>query len=433
MNILQRHTRGPRIELVCVGTELLMGKLNTHGAYLSSRLEDLGFPLVRETTVSDDPTEMESLFRESWNRADVVLVTGGLGPTFDDETRDVWAKVCGKKLVFQRDLLATIAERFRRRGTPMPPANRRQAYVLSGARVLENANGTAPGQLLEMKGKMVVLLPGPGREMKPMVERFIVPTLQARFSSGARQTKVWRFFGLPESRIDQHLRRILTSKGGLSWGIIAQEGVVDVKMTVTGPRREHVEKTVAQWDAQMQRLFGKVIFGTAGDTLESVVGKHLRLGGKTLAVAESCTGGGLAQKITSVPGSSDYYWGGAVTYANTAKVKILGVKKETLQRFGAVSKQTAREMAETIRRKAGTDFALSITGIAGPGGGTPEKPVGRIYIGLSGPNGTTVSEKNLLGDRNLIRTQSTLWALDTLRRELLRLGKINPSSRRRPG
>jgi PncC family amidohydrolase len=141
----------------------------------------------------------------------------------------------------------------------------------------------------------------------------------------------------------------------------------------------------------------------------------------------------LAQKITSVPGSSDYYWGGAVTYANTAKVKILGVKKETLQRFGAVSKQTAREMAETIRRKAGTDFALSITGIAGPGGGTPEKPVGRIYIGLSGPNGTTVSEKNLLGDRNLIRTQSTLWALDTLRRELLRLGKINPSSRRRPG
>lgn len=424
MNILRRHTRGPRIELVCVGTELLMGKLNTHGAYFSSLLEDLGLPLVRETTVSDDPSEMETLFRETWNRADVVLVTGGLGPTFDDLTRDVWAKVCERKLVFRGDLLASIAERFRRRGTPMPPANRRQAWVLRGARILENVNGTAPGQLLEVKGKMLVLLPGPGREMKPMMERDVAPTLQARFSRGIRRTKVWRFFGLPESAIDQRLRRILTSKGGLSWGIIAQEGVVDVKMTVTGPRPERVEKTLSEWNARMRRLFGKAIFGNAGDTLESVVGQRLRLGRKTLAVAESCTGGALAQKITSVPGSSDYFWGGAVSYANTAKVRILGVKKETLRRFGAVSKQTAREMAETLRRKAGTDFALSITGVAGPGGGTLKKPVGRIYIGLAGPTKTQVWEKNLTGDRTLIRAQTTLWALDFLRRELYKQALI---------
>jgi len=418
MKILRRHSRGPRVELVCVGSELLIGKVNTHGAYLSAIFEDLGLPLVRETTVSDDPHEMESLFREVWNRADVVLVTGGLGPTFDDVTRDVWAKVCGTILEFHRELLEKMAERFRRRGIPMPPANRRQAYLLKNARVLENANGTAPGQRLDQGGKILFLLPGPGREMKPMVEKDVVPALRDRFPTGCRRTRVWRFFGLPESQIDHALRRILTSKGGLTWGIIAQEGVVDVKMTLTGPSLENIEKSILRWDAKMRTLFGEAIFGNEGDTLESVVGGLLRRKGKTLAVAESCTGGSLAQKITSVSGSSDYFWGGVVSYANAAKGRLLEIKNETIKRFGAVSKQTAREMAESLLRKSGTDFVLSITGIAGPSGGTLQKPVGRVYIGMAGPGKTRVWEKNLGGDRSLVRTQSVLWALDFLRRNL---------------
>lgn len=419
MKVLRRSGVVPRVELLCVGSELLMGKLNTHGSYLSSLLEDLGLPLIRETTVSDDPQEMEALFREAWKRAGVVLVTGGLGPTFDDLTRDVWAKVCGKTLVFDSELLAAIKARFKKRMTPMPPANRRQAYLLRGAKILENANGTAPGQLLEMGRKTLVLLPGPGREMKPMVERDIVPFLLNRFSPGVRRTRIWRLFGLGESAVDQHLRGILTGKGGLSWGILAQEGVVDVKMTVTGFDIGRVEKTMNKWDIRMRKRFGSALFGSGGESLESVVGHLLRRSGKTVAVAESCTGGGLAQKITRVPGSSDYFWGGAVSYANAAKSKMLGVKKWTLHRYGAVSKQTAQEMADHLRRKAQTDFALSLTGVAGPSGGTIEKPVGTIYVGLSSARGTQVWEKHLVGDRALIRSQSILWALNHLRQALI--------------
>ena len=408
------------MELVCVGTELLMGKLNTHGAYFSGLLEDAGLPLARETTVSDDPKEMARLFKEVWDRSDVVLATGGLGPTFDDVTRDVWARVLGRKLVFRRDLLAAIVERFQRRGTPMPPANRRQAYILDGARPLENANGTAPGQLLEAEGKILVLLPGPGREMKPMVERFVLPFLGNRFPSVARKTRVWRLFGRPESAVDQQLRKIFNSKGGASWGILAQDGVVDVKMTASGTDPRRVEKIVGQWDARMRRAFGKDIFGNEGDTLESVVGSLLKHRGKTLATAESCTGGGLAQKLTNVPGSSEYYWGGVVVYDNTAKRKLLGVGEGTLKRFGAVSAETAREMAQHLRRKARADVALSITGIAGPAGGTADKPVGRVYIALAAAGSNRVWEMNFLGDRALIRNQSALWALNSLRLELQR-------------
>ncbi|MBK8574149.1 MAG: hypothetical protein IPN90_00180 [Elusimicrobia bacterium] len=276
MGVLQRQSSGPRVELLCVGTELLMGKLNTHGAYFSSLLEEGGLPLARETTVSDDPTEMEWLFRETWKRAQVIVVTGGLGPTFDDLTRDVWAKVCGRKLVLRPEILAVIAERFRRRGTPMPPANRRQAYLIEGARPLANAHGTAPGQLLEVRGKTLVLLPGPGREMKPMVEQHIVPFLLKNYSPGPRRTKIWRLFGMPESAVDQQLRGMLTSKGGLSWGILAQDGVVDVKMTVSGSDVKKVEKTLAEWNVRMLKKFGVVIFGNQGETLESVVGGLLR-------------------------------------------------------------------------------------------------------------------------------------------------------------
>jgi nicotinamide-nucleotide amidase len=412
------------VELVCVGTELLTGKLNTHGAYFSAQLEDLGLPLARETTVSDDPAEMEAVFREVWRRADVVLVTGGLGPTFDDLTREVWARVLGRRLVLRADLLAGIRDRFRRRGLPMPPANRRQARVMQGARVLANPNGTAPGQLVEFESKILVLLPGPGRELKPMVEGDVFPYLRERFSKGSRKTRVWRLFGLAESRVDQRLRPLLASgdrsNRGTTWGILAQGGIVDVKATVAGPDIGSVEATLGRWDRWLRRRFGDAIFGVGTDTLEAVVGAGLRARNRTLATAESCTGGLLAERVTSVSGSSDYYWGGVVSYANEAKVRELGVKRETLRRFGAVSGKTAREMAAGLRRRAKTEYALSVTGIAGPGGGSAEKPVGLVFIGMAGPEGIFVVKKTFLGDRSFVRQQSVLWALDHLRRALIK-------------
>ncbi|MBL8024061.1 MAG: competence/damage-inducible protein A [Elusimicrobia bacterium] len=417
----------PRVELVCVGTELLMGKLNTHGAYFSSLLEDLGFPLARETTVSDDPIEMKRVFREVWNRASLVVVTGGLGPTFDDLTRDVWAPVCGRKLIFHPELSAVIRERFRRRGLSMPPANRRQAFVLRGARILENLRGTAPGQVLDLGDKILVLLPGPGKELKPMVERDLVPFLRARFSKGHRKTRLWRLFGLPESVIDQRIRKRVSFHQGVTWGILAQGGVVDLKLTLQGPTERGVETVLTQWDCWMGRVFGPVLFGKGMETLESVVGDLLRKKGLTLAIAESCTGGRLAQLMTSLPGSSDVFWGGVVSYSNVAKRLFCGVKNETLGTHGAVSAQVAREMAEGLRAKARSEYVLSVTGIAGPLGGTPTKPVGRVYIGLAGSGGTRVWEKNFIGDRTFVQQQSALWALDFLRRELLR--KKTASSR----
>jgi nicotinamide-nucleotide amidase len=409
-----------RVELVCVGTELLMGKLNTHGAYFSSRLEDLGLPLMRETTVGDNPVEMKKVFHDAWQRADVVLVTGGLGPTFDDLTRDVWARVCGRKLNFHPEFGTVIRERFRRRGLLMPPANRRQAYVLAGARVLDNYEGTAPGQLLVQGRKTLVLLPGPGREMKPMVERDLVPFLRSCYVKGFRRTRVWRLFGLAESVVDHDVRKKFSKTKGFTWGILAHDGVVDLKLTVEETNEKEVEARLVRWDRQMDHLFGPALFGKGIETLESVVGNLLREKGEMLATAESCTGGRVAQLLTSAPGSSDYFWGGVVSYANAAKKRLLGVKKETLRTDGAVSEKAAREMAERLRVKAHTDYALSVTGIAGPGGGTGSKPVGRVYIGLATPTGTRVWEKTLVGGRTFIQHQSALWALDYLRRELLR-------------
>jgi nicotinamide-nucleotide amidase len=422
-----------RVELVCVGTELLMGKLNTHGAYFSSQLEDLGMSLMRETTVGDHPVEMKKVFRDVWQRADVVLVTGGLGPTFDDLTRDVWALVCGRKLKFHPKIRAVIQERFRRRGLSMPPANRRQAYVLEGARVLENLEGTAPGQLVHDGRKTLVLLPGPGREMKPMVERDLIPFLRFRYVKGFRKTRVWRLFGLAESVVDQSVRKKFSKKEGFTWGILAHEGIVDLKLTVEGRSEKEVESTLIRWDGRMGQLFGPALFGEGVETLASIVGGLLRKNGKMLATAESCTGGRVAQLLTSIPGSSQFFWGGVVSYANTAKERLLGVKKKTLFAEGAVSEKMAREMAERLRVMASTDFALSVTGIAGPGGGTDSKPVGRVYIGLSTPTATWVWEKNIVGGRSFIQHQSALWALDYLRRELLHTKQTALSSRGKGG
>lgn len=405
-----------RVELICVGTELLTGKTSAHGATFGAFLEERGFPLARETNVSDDPFEMEAVFREAWRRARVVITTGGLGPTFDDVTREVWSKVTGRRLRRDAAVEATIAARFRARGLRMPPANRRQAQILSGASVLPNALGTAPGQCLWTGKKMLALFPGPPRELKSMVDNHWALHLERRFPSERRTTRVWRFFGLAESVVDETLRS-LPRRSGEVWGILAQQYLVDVKLTLAGANPAREERRFAEVEQILRRAFGSALFGSGRDTLEEVVGRRLRARRETLAVAESCTGGGLGARLTTVAGGSDYFWGGWIVYDNRAKVR-LGVPPALLERFGAVSRPVARALAEAARRKAGTDHALSITGVAGPAGGTPRRPVGRVYIALASEGKTRVWEKNFLGERAAIREQSALWALNALREML---------------
>ncbi len=413
-----------RVELVCVGTELLTGKVSTHSVGLSERLRTLGLAIARETVVGDDPSEMEAVFREAWRRGDLVICSGGLGPTFDDITRDVWSKVLNRPLRFRPELFRAIREKFRAMSLPMAPMNRRQAFLLDGAQVLANPNGTAPGQRLTIGKKTVVLLPGPGRELFPMADDFVLPWLKARVPSGEMETRVWRLFGVSESDVDRCMRPLVRSEKSrgkikVTWGILAQEGVVDVDLTVGGPTSEEVSRRITAIEKRVRKIFGKGIYGIGRETLEETVGGLLKTRGETLALAESCTGGGLAERITRVPGSSAWFVEGLVTYANEAKKRLLGVPESVLKKHGAVSRACVLAMADGVRRRARTTWGVAVTGIAGPEGGFAAKPVGLVYIAAAGPGVRRAWEHRFSGDRARIRERSALWALERLRRLLI--------------
>jgi nicotinamide-nucleotide amidase len=420
-----RAMKAPRVELVCVGSELLMGKVNTHPAALARELEPAGLGIDRETVVADNARDMADAFAQAWRRADIVLCTGGLGPTFDDITRDVWARVLRRPLRLVPSLLQDIQEKFQRRGLRPPPENRRQAFVLSGARPLSNLFGTAPGQVLAAGKKTLALLPGPAREMLPMVRRDLVPFLQRVYPGLFRRTEVYRIFGIPESVVDHRLRPIVArerkrGRVSVTWGILAHGFVVDIKVTVAAPAPAALESRLRALDSVVRRAFGRDIYGFGEETLQEVVGRELARRGLSLSLAESCTGGLLAQKITAVSGSSAYFVQGFVTYANGSKTRLLGVKAATLRKFGAVSRSCALEMARGCRKRSGTDFALAVTGIAGPSGGTPERPVGLVFLALASRSQVQCVQKRFFGDRDQIRERAALAALDLLRRDLIR-------------
>jgi nicotinamide-nucleotide amidase len=418
------------VEVICTGTELLTGKLNTNAAFIGERLAQLGLSLTAVTVVGDDQQRIESAVQQAMRRCAVIILSGGLGPTFDDLTREAVAAVLGRKLSQNESVRHAIAQRFASRGVAMPANNDRQAAVIDGAAVLPNANGTAPGQYLDVRlpdcQRMlkIFLLPGPPRELQPMFESAVVPLLRP-LAAGITRQFVLHCAGLSESLIDEKIRPVIEAERKLeaeaiTFGILAHQMVVDIKARVTGDDELLVDETVTVLKHEFHELLGDAIFGEGHDALESVVGKLLAKHGKKLAVAESCTGGLLSQRITAIPGSSLYFTQGAVTYANEAKTRVLGVSAATLESFGAVSEQTAAEMAAGMRRAAAVDYALSITGIAGPSGGRPDKPVGLVYIGLSGPAGTTVTRYHVPGSRADIRERAATQALDLLRRELLR-------------
>lgn len=394
-----------RIELITTGSELLLGfTANSHVNYLARQLGDIGLRLNRHTTVGDQRVEIRGAVAEALERSEVILITGGLGPTSDDFTRDVVAELLDRPLVRDEGMATTITERFRKRSIRMPESVLVQSLVPTGAQVLPNANGTAPGLALDHAGKLIVLLPGPPRELKPMFEQYVLPVLQKNFTPPDRPVcRVFKVVGLAESLVEERIGKL----PGIELGFCAKMGEVEVRI---------IGSDIAGAERQIRAALGEHIFGTGEDRLEEIVIQKLTAAGKTLATAESCTGGLIANRLTNVSGSSAVFINGFVTYSNESKVRLLGVREETLAKHGAVSEEVCREMAEGARRHA--DFALATTGIAGPTGGTPEKPVGLVYIGLATPARTEVKRQMLMFDRETFKFFASQYALDMVRREL---------------
>ena len=401
-----------RVELINTGSELLLGfTVNTHANYIARQLSDIGLRLVRQTTVADDRAEMRASVAEAMSRSDIVMITGGLGPTSDDFTRDVVAELLGRAMRRDESVVAAITERYRQRGLTLREQILVQAQVPVGAQVLANLHGTAPGLFLEQAGKQIFLLPGPPRELYPMFESQVLP----RLPYGNRlDCRVFKVACLPESVIEQAVAPVLVDLPELELGYCARMGEVEVRIIAT-------PATAAEAERRIRAVLGDNIFGTHADRLEEVVVKLLTAAGQTVAMAESCTGGLIAHRLTNVAGASAVFPVGYVTYSNESKMRLLGVREDTLKTHGAVSEETCRQMAEGARQRAGTDFAISATGIAGPTGGTAEKPVGLVFIGLATPTGTTVARHHLLLDRETFKQLVSQYALDAVRRALLRL------------
>ncbi len=402
-------------ELISVGTELLLGNiLNTNAQYISQKLADLGVNCYIQTTVGDNAERLEEAVCRALERADTVILTGGLGPTCDDLTKETVSAAFHKELVLDRDSLDYIKARFARMGREMTPNNVKQAMFPEGSAILPNPNGTAPGCILEEAGKAAILLPGPPHEMEPMFDAAVMPYLERR--SGARlYSRMVRIFGKGESSVEHEMRDLMDGENP-TVAPYALAGEVKLRVTARCKDETEGEELVAPMIGKIRERLGEVVYSDEGKELHEVCAELLEKNKKTLAVAESCTGGMLAAKLVSVPGSSRYFLEGCVTYSNQAKVKRLGVSRQTLERYGAVSAQVALEMAVGIRVSSGADIGLAVTGVAGPGGGTREKPVGLVYIALSTGEGTQMRELRLAGDRERIRGLSCLHTLDMLRR-----------------
>jgi nicotinamide-nucleotide amidase len=422
MKFLTFH-RPLRVGVVCVGTELLTGKVNTHTAYLGRTLETIGLSLAWEQTVGDDRHDMRNVFKSALSSAEIVICCGGLGPTFDDITRDVWSQVLKKPLRRQLRLVLEIQEKFKQRGLVMPKINERQGLVLSGAEVLPNTKGTAPGQILFIGRKTLVLLPGPTRELITMVESELLPRLQARYPLGVRMKKSFHMVGVPESYIDELIRPLVkrfrrVHGHVVTHGILASNSIITVKYSVSAATTEEASQLLGGITKEFRKILKPFIFGEDDESLPSVIGKILQKKQETLSVAESCTGGLIAKLLTDVPGSSHFLLEGLVTYSNTSKRKRLGVSPASLNKWGAVSSQVAKEMARGARTKSNSDYSISVTGIAGPDGGTRKKPVGLVFIGCSSARGTRVKKFQFSGDRDWIRHRAAMMALELLRKEL---------------
>jgi nicotinamide-nucleotide amidase len=408
------------IEIINTGSELMLGfVLNTHQQWLCGQLADRGYIVSRQTAISDTAADIKQAVAEAIPRANLIITTGGLGPTSDDITRDIIAVLLGKKLIEDRSIVASIEKFFEMRKRPMPAKTRVQALVPDGAIVLPNANGTAPGLAMQTSNGWLIMLPGPPRELRPMFTNQVVPLLEKLFPKPPKfACKVLKTTGVGESVVEEKVEPLLSElfSKGLEIGYCARVGEVDVRLVACGENASHL---VEEAEKIIRHKMGSFVFSDANENLETVIVRLLTERNQTLALAESCTGGFISNRITNVPGASAVFLAGLATYANVAKRGFLGVNGETLSTHGAVSEAVAREMAEGARNRVGSDFALSVTGIAGPSGGTPEKPVGTVFIGLARNGPTIVKQFRNNYDRETFKFTTSQQALDLLRRELI--------------
>lgn len=406
-------------EIIAVGSELLTPyRSDTNSLYLTGQLNALGIEVRFKTVVGDDYERLAEVFRTALGRSQLIIMTGGLGPTKDDINRDVVAEVLGRPLREVPEIRRKIEERFARLGRAMPENNLRQALVPEGATWLDNKNGTAPGLWLEHDGVTVVLLPGPPSELEPLFESDCRARL-ARIASGQRlKTRVYKIVGLPESEVDHRIAPIYDAYDNPATTILATPDAIEVHLRARAPSDEEAEGLLSELGDKIELALGDHVFSTGGESLEEVVGMYLVLKQKTVAVAESCTGGLVSERLTRVPGSSTFFLGGAVCYSNKLKTMLAGVPATLIEECGAVSKPVAQALAEGIRKRTGASIGLGITGIAGPSGGTPEKPVGLVYIALADEPGTLIREFRFPGNRKKIRHWASQASLEMIRRRL---------------
>ncbi|MBU3156280.1 competence/damage-inducible protein A [Clostridium estertheticum] len=409
-----------KAEILAVGTEILLGDIvNTNAQYIAKRLADLGIAVYHQSVVGDNPERLLEAYRLAFSRADLVITTGGLGPTKDDLTKEVAFEYFGKESVVHEPSLKVIEDYFKKSNRVMVESNKKQAYFPVDAVILPNNNGTAPGCIIEENKKIVALLPGPPFEMKPMFEESVVPYLK-KFEQGVLVSKVLRVIGVGESSAAEMIEDILDTQTNPTVAPYAKEGEVTFRITSKANTYDEGIKLMEPMEAEIRsRLGNNNIYGEGDVTLESVLCEMLVNKRLTIATAESCTGGMVAAALINYPGISSVFMEGAVTYTNEAKINRLGVKKETLDKYGAVSSEVAAEMALGIAKTAGTSIGISTTGIAGPGGGSEEKPVGLVYVGLYINGQVKTKMLKLSGDRQKVRERATKQLLDWVRRELL--------------
>jgi nicotinamide-nucleotide amidase len=409
-----------RVEIIATGTELLTGNTpDTNSLFISEELMLIGLEPAFKTVVGDNKKDMEDALHQALDRVDLVIVTGGLGPTEDDVTREAVSKVLKKKLVRKESALKSIRERFTSRGREYLSANDRQAFVPKGALTLRNPVGIAPGFIIEAKKRFIAVLPGVPREMKAMFSEELRPWLEERFGGKVFiRRKILHTCGMSESAVNQAIENLLTKNQPLI-GLSAKENCVDIRIVSSADTADKSVAILEKTEAEIRAKLGSAVYSTNGIKLEEIVGALLKLRHLKISVAESCTAGLVSGRLTNIPGSSEYFERGAITYSNLAKQEMLGVPKKLIERHGAVSPEVAAAMAQGIKAAAHTSLGLAVTGIAGPDGGTEEKPVGLVYISLADSHGVKTEMHRFLGSREMIRLRASQMALDLLRRHLM--------------
>jgi nicotinamide-nucleotide amidase len=409
-----------RAETIAVGSELLaLGRVDTNSGVIAGRLAALGIDVVARSIVGDQLAHLELAVRTALQRADVVLITGGLGPTDDDLTRQAVAAALGRDMHEDPEQMSRIAERFARRGLAMPALNRRQALILEGAVRLDNPNGTAPGQWLELGTQALALLPGPPREMVPMLDALVAGPLGHRAGASRTYRRGLKVAGRSESAVEATLQPLYaqwrTATPAIDATILAARGRIELHLFTRSDDVTAAEATLERAIAEAAVALGPAVYTTRDETLEELVGRLLREGGWRVAVAESCTGGMLGSRLTDVPGSSAWVEGGVIAYSNALKSGLVGVPASLIAAHGAVSEPVAHALAAGVRETCGAEVGVGITGIAGPDGGTEAKPVGTVFIAVHTPSVRACRHARFVGDRAVIRQQSVSAALDMIR------------------